>query len=69
MDDFEKFNTDGTQPVWYDDQDVVQLHVPPELQGLKLEEQLLNQRLSCFMPIVHLKHGIIGLHGKGVFFW
>jgi hypothetical protein len=68
MDDFWKFNTDGILPVWYDDQGIVQFHVPPELQGLRLGEQLLIQRLSCFIPIVHLKHGIMGLHGNCVCF-
>jgi hypothetical protein len=68
MEDFWKLNTDGMLPVWYDDQDVVQFHVPPELQGLRLGEQLLIQRLSCFVPIIHLKHGVMGLHGNCVCF-
>ena len=68
IDDFWKLNTDGMLPVWYDDEDKVQFHVPPELQNLRLGEQLLIQRLSCFVPIVHLKHGIMGLHGNCVCF-
>ena len=60
MDDFWKLGTDGMLPVWYDDQNIVQYHVPPELQNLRLGGQLLIQRLRCFVPIVHLKHGIMG---------
>ena len=65
---FWKSKHDMLLPVWYDDNDNVQYHVPIELQNLRLGEQLLIQRLSCFVPIVHIKHGIMGIHGNCVCF-
>ena len=68
MDSFWKYNMDVMLPVWFDENHQVQYHVPQELQNLRLGEQLLIQRLSCFVPIVHIKHGIMGLHGNCVCF-
>jgi len=67
-DTFWKQGNDMLLPVWYDDYGKVQFQVPEELKNLRLGEQLLIQRLSCFVPIVHIKHGVMGLHGNCVCF-
>jgi hypothetical protein len=61
-------NSDMLLPVWFDDNNEVQFNIPEELRCLRLGEQLLIQRLSCFIPIVHIKNGIMGLHGHCVSF-
>ena len=68
MTSFWKQNSDMMLPVWYDDNHNVHFEVPCELQNLRLGEQLLIQRLSCFVPIVHIKHGTMGIHGNCVCF-
>jgi hypothetical protein len=68
VENFWKKNCDVMLPVWYNDDYAVQFHVPKELQNLRLGEQLLIQRLSCFVPIVHIKHGMMGIHGNCVCF-
>jgi len=68
IESFWKHGNDMLLPVWYDEHGKVQFHVPDELKNLRLGEQLLIQRLSCFVPIVHIKHGIMGLHGNCVCF-
>jgi len=65
---FWKSNSDMMLPVWYDDDNNVHFDVPSELKNLRLGEQLLIQRLSCFVPIVHIKNGIMGIHGNCVCF-
>ena len=65
---FYKYDSDMMLPVWYDENNKAQFNVPTELQNLRLGEQLLIQRLSCFIPIVHIKHGIMGIHGNCVCF-
>ena len=68
MTSFWNYNSDMMLPVWYDDNNNVHFEVPCELQNLRLGEQLLIQRLSCFVPIVHIKHGTMGIHGNCVCF-
>ncbi len=68
IDNFWKMNSDMLLPVWFDDNNEVQFNIPEELRCLRLGEQLLIQRLSCFIPIVHIKNGIMGLHGHCVSF-
>ena len=58
-------NNDGL-PVWYKNGDKTnppQYHVPLELCNLTLAEKMLIQRVSPFVPLHHLKHGIMGLKG------
>ncbi len=50
-------------PVWYDDFGLCHYELPDELVGLRLGEKLLIQRYSCFVPIVHIKNGIMGIKG------
>jgi hypothetical protein len=50
-------------PVWFDDDGTVQFELPDELKDLRLGEQLLIQRFSCFVPLVHIKNGTMGIKG------
>jgi hypothetical protein len=50
-------------PVWYDDNGDVQFELPDDLRDLRLGEQLLIQRFSCFVPLVHIRNGMMGLKG------
>ena len=38
-------------------------HVPPELKNLSLAEKMLIQRVSPFVPLQHIKNGVMGLKG------
>ena len=49
-------------PLWYDN-DIPQFHVPPVLECLSHAEKMLIQRVSPFVPLHHIKHGIFGLSG------
>ena len=50
-------------PVWYDDNDCAQFHVPEELKCLTDGEKLLIQRASPFVPLHHIKNGVLGMRG------
>jgi hypothetical protein len=50
-------------PVWYDDNHTVHYEQPHELKILRLGEQLLIQRFSVFVPVIHIRNGIMGLKG------
>jgi hypothetical protein len=50
-------------PVWYDESGAVQFELPTELKDLRLGEQLLIQRFSCYVPLVHIRNGVMGLKG------
>ena len=59
-----RFSIDNNiQPIWYDDKGMVQWHVPEELQGLRIGEQMLIQRYSPYVPLVHIKNGTFGCTG------
>ena len=51
------------QPVWFNDNGDVQWHVPEELKGLRIGEQMLIQRYSPYVPLVHIKNGTFGCTG------
>ncbi len=63
VDFFYKKGTNGLLPVWFDDDGEVKYDLPTELQDLRLGEKLLIQRFSCFVPIVHIRNGVMGLKG------
>jgi len=65
---FWKKGCDMMLPVWFNEKDEVQFNIPEELKYLRLGEQLLIQRLSCFIPIVHIKNGLMGIHGHCISF-
>lgn len=53
-------------PIWYANGDKStdpQFHLPQELQNLTLAEKMLIQRVSPFVPLHHVKNGIMGLKG------
>lgn len=57
--------TDGL-PVWCEngnDENEPQCHVPPEPTNLSLAEKMPTQQVSPFVPLQHLKNGIMGLKG------
>ena len=59
-----RFSIDNNvQPVWFNDRGLVQWHVPEELQGLRIGEQMLIQRYSPYVPLVHIKNGTFGCTG------
>jgi hypothetical protein len=60
---FVKQGSNRLLPVWFDDVGQCHYELPDELVGLRLGEKLLIQRYSCFVPIVHIKNGIMGIKG------
>ena len=50
-------------PIWFDDNNQVQYHVPPELAYLREAEKLLISLVSVYIPIFHLSKGQIGCKG------
>ena len=50
-------------PVWYTQDGRPQFHLPDELIDLTYAEKMLIQRLSPFIPMIHLKNGVHGLCG------
>ena len=50
-------------PIWFDDDGTPIYTVPFQLQGLSTAEKLLIQRISPFVPLHHLKNGLMGLTG------
>lgn len=63
-----KAKTSALLPIWFDDNGIAQFHVPDELKDLRLGEMLLIQRLCCYVPIVHIRNGTMGLSGHCVCF-
>ena len=64
--DPEYFLRNNGLPVWYMDGDPKNppnFHVPPELKNLSLAEKMLIQRVSPFVPLQHIKNGVMGLKG------
>jgi hypothetical protein len=50
-------------PFWTDDNGNIQCHVPNELSCLREGEKLLIQRVSPYVPLVHIKNGTLGSKG------
>ena len=64
--DNEYFLRNDGLPVWYmngDTKNTPNYHVPPELKDLTLAEKMLIQRVSPFVPLQHIKNGVMGLKG------
>ena len=47
-------------PIWTDDTGEHQFSLPHELQGLTIAEQLVIQKASLLIPILHIKNGTYG---------
>ena len=58
-----KFLDSKSLPVWYNKDGKVMYRVPPCLKKLRLGEKMLIQRAKLFIPLIHLKNGIMGLKG------
>ena len=50
-------------PIWYNKDGQPQYHVPDVLEKLTHAEKMLIQKVSPFIPLHHIKHGIMGLSG------
>ena len=55
-------------PVWFNRDQKIQYDIPMELQNITLGEQLLIQKYSPYIPVVHIKHGTLGVHGHCISF-
>jgi hypothetical protein len=49
-------------PLWYKD-GYPQFHVPEELDCLTQAEKMLIQLASPFIPLQHIKNGVLGIKG------
>ena len=50
-------------PIWYDQDQQAQFHVPECLAKLTIAEKMVIQLASPFIPLKHMKNGIMGLTG------
>jgi len=55
-------------PVWYDKKGRPHYDIPPALKELTLAEQMLIQRISPYIPVIHIKNGTLGSRGHTVSF-
>ena len=62
------FLNENYQPIWYDDNNGIRWDVPVELSGLTTQEELVIQRNTPYVPIIHLYQGSLGLKGHCIFF-
>ena len=62
------FLENNYQPIWKDENDRVQYSVPKELKTLTLQEELVIQKNSPYIPVVHVHHGSLGLKGHCIMF-
>ena len=50
-------------PIWFDDNQQIQYHLPNQLLGLREGEKLLIQLANTYVPLQHLKKGSHGCQG------
>ena len=62
------FLENNYQPIWKDENDRPQYLVPKELKALTLQEELLIQKNSPYIPVVHVHQGSLGLKGHCIMF-
>lgn len=55
-------------PTWVDEYEKTRYDIPPELTSLRVGEQLLIQLYSPYVPIVHIKNGVLGIKGHCISF-
>lgn len=55
-------------PIWKDKLLNLKYDIPTQLQGLTIGEQLLIQKYSTYIPVVHVRGGILGLQGHCISF-
>ena len=62
--DKEKFTCENQAfAIWYTEEGAPQWHVPEVLSRLTIAEQMLIQRLSPYVPVLHIRNGVMGLKG------
>lgn len=61
-------NSTWTAPHWIDGKHIIHDDIPKELQDLRLGEQLLIQKASPYIPVVHIRNGTLGIHGHCISF-
>ena len=62
--DKDKFTCENQAfPIWYTEEGAPQWHVPEVLSRLTIAEQMLIQRLSPYVPVLHIRNGVMGLKG------
>lgn len=57
-----------SSPHWIDDDNNIRYDIPEELQNLRVSEQLLIQKASPYIPVVHIRNGTLGIHGHCISF-
>ena len=62
------FMQNNLQPIWFDSNGTIQWHVPSQLNGLSLQEELLIQKSAPYIPVIHLYNCSLGLKGHCVVF-
>ena len=62
------FLKNNYQPIWIDENNQAQYHVPNELRGLSLHEELLIQKNAAYVPIIHVYNGSFGMKGHCIIF-
>ena len=50
-------------PVWFDNKNEIQFHLPSELLGLREGKKLFIQRINVYVPVHHLFKGQTGCKG------
>jgi hypothetical protein len=66
---FHKYSQDNKSiPVWHDVKGRPHYELPVVLKDLTLTEKMLIQRISPFVPVIHIKNGTIGSRGHVVSF-
>ena len=60
--------TQNFSPHWIDINGIKRYGIPPELAGLRLGEQLLIQKATPYKPVVHIRYGVLGIHGHCISF-
>ena len=62
------FLENNYQPIWRDENNCVRYSVPKQLKTLTLQEELVIQKNSPYIPVVHVHHGSLGLKGHCIMF-
>jgi hypothetical protein len=55
-------------PLWYDLSGKLHYNLPPALKDLTMAEKMLIQRVSPYIPVIHIKNGTLGSRGHVVSF-
>lgn len=56
------------KPIWYDEEGAIHFELPDELKCLREGEKLLIQKVTAYVPLLHLQNGQIGSRGHACSF-